>query len=471
MSRAALLRSKPRVCALAVALACGAALAQQPAPSVVAPQAAASAPVTIISLGDLYRQALPNEAKLKAADAAFRSSSEQLPQAQSQIRPQVQATSTRFRNQLDSTVPGLVGTTSTTENYNSSNDTLQLRQPLYRPQQWAAIKSAGHVVEAARAQRDQEMTAFAQRVALAYFDGVLSSGQVQYAKELVEALRIQLSAAQRLFAAGTGTRTDVDEVQAQLDSALADQIEAQQYQAYASQQLAVLLAGRPAQVPALRLDKLDVLLPDAERDIAAWLERARTRSAEIRQLQEQLAAAREDIARAEAGHKPTLDLVLQRQRTSNDNVTRLRSTFDNTSLGVQLNLPIYGGGLVSSQVRQALADVDKNQYALEALQVDLDSRVRREHRSVIEGAARHRALLQAATSSRTALSSAERSYQAGVRTRIDIARATQRVAQLQRDLLQAACQTLLARVRLELLASGTQEEVDAAMQWVDRVIR
>lgn len=452
----------PRWCALALAVACTGAWAQAAAPA---------APAATVTLSELYRQARPIEARLKVAESTFRSNAEQLPQAQAQLRPQVQLSAGRFKNSLDSTVPGLLGPVDTRDNYISRSDTLQLRQPLYRPQQWAAVKSAEHIVGAAQAQRDQEYGNFATRVATAYFDAVLSTGQVQYTRELVEQLRLQLTAAQRLFAAGQGIRTDVDEVQAQLDSALADQIEAGQYQAFSAQQLAVLLGGRPAGVPALKLETLDSLLAGADLDVGAWQERARARSSELRQLREQLAASREDLRRAESGHKPTLDLIAQRSRTQNDNVTRLRSAFDNTSLGVQLNFPIYSGGLVNSQVRQALSDVEKNEFALDAGLVDLDSRVRKEHRSVVEGIARLRALQQAVASARTAQLSAERSFQAGVRTRVDIARAIQRVAQQQRDALQSACSTLLARLRLELLTSGSEDDAAAAVDWIDRALR
>ncbi|HYD75383.1 TolC family outer membrane protein [Ramlibacter sp.] len=423
-----------------------------------------------MGLAELFRQARPQEARLQAAEAAWRAGQEQVPQALSQLRPQVTLTAARLKNDLESTNPGFLGPVTSRDRYMSENQTLTLRQPLYRPAQWAALKAARHGEQAARAQLEAEFPAFGAKVGSAYFEVVLAEGQVRFAGELVKALELQLAAARRSFEAGAGTRTDIDEVQAQLDSALADQVEAVQARASAAQQLQVLLGGRSAQLEPVRL-RPEAVWGKADEPLAAWQARARQASAEIRMLQAQADAAREDIAKAEAGHKPTLDLLLQRSRSGSENVTRIDSRFDNTSFGLQLNVPIYSGGAVSSQVRQAVAEAERANHLLQVARDELDSRVRQEHRGVIESLARLRALEQAVASASTALRSAERSFDAGVRSRVDIALAAQRLARQQRELLQASNNVLLSRLRLELLTAGDEPQVEAAMRWMDQAVR
>ena len=455
---------------LSIALA-GSPVLMAQAPAVGTPPAAvAQAPV--IGLAELYRQALPNEARLKAAEAAHRASSEQLPLAQAQLRPNISASASRFKNRLDTTQPDLLGNDATTrDRYTSENRTISLRQPLYRPALTAAVRAARHAVRASEAQRDIEFPNFASRVGAAYFDVLQAEGQVRFAAELVRQLQLQLQAATASLRARSGTRTDVDEVQAQLDSALADQVDAEQFRISAAEQLSVLLAGKTARLEPLQLDRLHTIWGERDADLAAWQERARRNSAEIRMLLAQAATAQEEISRAQAGHKPTVDLVVQRSRSASENVTRINSAFDNTSAGLQLNLPIYAGGAVNAQVRQAVAEWEKATHLVEAAQADSDARVRKEHRAVVEALSRHRALQQAVASSQTALRSSERSFEAGVRTRVDIAQAAQRLAVNQRQVLQSAYSAMLSRLRLELLATGTEPEVEAAMQWMDRVLR
>ena len=213
---------------LSIALA-GSPVLMAQAPAVGTPPAAvAQAPV--IGLAELYRQALPNEARLKAAEAAHRASSEQLPLAQAQLRPNISASASRFKNRLDTTQPDLLGNDATTrDRYTSENRTISLRQPLYRPALTAAVRAARHAVRASEAQRDIEFPNFASRVGASYFDVLQAEGQVRFAAELVRQLQLQLQAATASLRARSGTRTDVDEVQAQLDSALADQVDAEQF--------------------------------------------------------------------------------------------------------------------------------------------------------------------------------------------------------------------------------------------------
>jgi outer membrane protein, protease secretion system len=439
-----------------------------PAPAVAQPQTGGN---PVMPLREAYQLALPHDARIKAAQAAYRASQEQLPQARSQLQPNLSLGATRLSNRLESTAPNILGQiNSSKDQYVSYNQSLTLRQALYRPGSMAAVRVAEANVQAAQARRDQELTAVAARVASAYLDLLLAQEQLQFATEQVRTVDVQLAAARQSFAAGTGTRTDVDDLLAQADLARADALDAAQYRQYAEQQLATVLGGQVIAPAPLVLPDLAVLLDPEQAPLAQWLEQARARSAELRTLTFQLSSTQADIDRAQSGHKPTLDALLQRTRSGNENVTRIQSSYDNTSVGLQLSIPLYSGGVVTSQTRQAVAEWEKTGFLLEATQLDLDGRVRKEFRAVVEGISRHKALQQALASSQTALQSAQRSFEAGVRTRVDIARAAQRLATVQRDLAQTAYGTVMARLRLALLTAGTEADSAQAIEWLDRVV-
>ena len=131
----------------------------------------------------------------------------------------------------------------------------------------------------------------------------------------------------------------------------------------------------------------------------------------------------------------------------------------NTSVGLQLNIPIFAGGLVNSQVRQALAEQERAEQALEALRRDLGLRLHREFRGVSEGVLRVKALEQAVVSLEQVVISNRRSFQAGSRTVMDILNAEQRKASAQRDLSQARFVYLMSRIRLQALAGGPKTVV------------
>jgi outer membrane protein, protease secretion system len=66
------------------------------------------------------------------------------------------------------------------------------------------------------------------------------------------------------------------------------------------------------------------------------------------------------------------------------NITRINSRYENKTLGLQLNVPLFSGGYVNSTIRQALAEQTRAEESLEALRRDLGVRVHKEFRGVTE---------------------------------------------------------------------------------------
>ncbi|MFN7184718.1 MAG: TolC family protein, partial [Thermomonas haemolytica] len=121
-----------------------------------------------------------------------------------------------------------------------------------------------------------------------------------------------------------------------------------------------------------------------------------------------------------------------------------------------------GGGLQAAE-RQAQANWTRAQEALHAAQRELELRVHREYRNVIESAERMRALEQAQASAAIALESSRRSHEAGVRTLLDVLNADQQLQVARRNLAQARYEHLLARVRLRVLVNDDIEQEIAAI--------
>jgi outer membrane protein/protease secretion system outer membrane protein len=161
---------------------------------------------------------------------------------------------------------------------------------------------------------------------------------------------------------------------------------------------------------------------------------------------------------AQSGHAPTLEGALQWSDSGNENVTRLNSRFVNSSASVQLVVPIFQGGYVNSQVRQAVADKIRAEEALEATRRDLGLRVHKEYRGVTEGELKVLALEQAVRSAEQLLVSTTRSRQAGVRTALDVLNVEQQLATVSRDLMQARYVSLISRLRLYALTGKDPKE-------------
>ena len=417
-----------------------------------------------------YEAALQHDATILAERAAAQAAQERLPQALSQRRPSLSLSAGQNRNHLESQTANMLGQRSVSERYyDSNNAALQLRQPLYRPAILAQIKQARAQVQDADAVLDVNENDLLERVAQAYFDALLGQVQLDLASAQKTAFAAQLQSAQKGFAAGVGMRTDVDEAQARMDLAHAQVLQAQQALDLARRRLALLL-GVPV-VQLVQLADLDTqrFAPSAPVPTSAeqWIALAEESSPQLQALRARLRAAQAEVDKAQAGHKPTLDVVATVSRSDSDSVTSINTVYKQKYVGVQLNVPLYAGGYVSSTVRQALAEVQRMQQTLEAAQRDLSNQVYEQFSAMTEGVLRIAALEQAVRSAQQALLSSQKSLQAGARTTVDVLNAEQQLTVAQRDLAQARYGYVLAHLKLQMLAGQERmANVDAVNRWL-----
>jgi len=423
--------------------------------SVSAPSTAATA--VPLTLSQAYQAALVQDSVIRAARASAEARRERLPQARGQLLPNVSASVSRNKNKLTATQPGFLGPVTSDQDYTSSAKILSIRQPIFRPFQFADYRQAKAQVEDAEAALDKEVQNLAVRVGGAYLEALLAEDQLALVVAQKQAYTTQLDASRKRLAGGAGVRTDIDDAQARLDLTLAQELEARQNIDFTRRQLQVLVNMPVTQLAPLDERKLELVDPNPPR-LQDWVDRAELTSPELRSLRAQVEAARFEIDKARSGHLPTLDAIAQWAITENDTVTQTNSRFNNKAIGVQLNVPIYSGGFVSSQTRQAVADLDRLQETLEATRRDLGMRIEKEFRGITEGVLRVRALEQAVRSAETSVLSSRRSFEGGARTVVDVLNAEQQQVSALRDLANARYLYMISRIRLRSLAG----EADAA---------
>jgi len=416
-----------------------------------------------MDLKQVYQAALEQDATIRASRAAADSGRERLPQARAGLLPQISASAGRNNNNLDTTAPNILGIPVTTnDKYLSDNKTLQLRQPLVNIQRWLQFQQAKSVVEEVEANLDRDLQNLVVRVAGAYFEALMSDEQLDLVLAQKKTYTALVDAAKKGLAAGSGTRTDIDDAQSRLDMAAAQELEARQNQDLARRQLQLLVNQPVDQIAKLNVAALRLSAP-MPANLDDWTRKAEQASPEIRAMQARLEAARQEVSKAQAGHLPTLDAVAQWSNSGSENITRVNSRYENKTIGLQLNIPLYSGGYVNSTIRQAVAEQTRAEESLEALRRDLGVRVHKEYRGVSEGVLRVRALEQAARSAEQMMKSTQMSLTAGSRSQLDVLNAQQQFTLALRDLAQARLVYLLSGVRLASLVG------DDAMVSVEHV--
>lgn len=415
-----------------------------------------------------YRKARENDAAYLAARATAEAGRELVPQARAGLLPQITANASRSRNETDQRSESVFGDIQRRYDYYAESMALTLRQPLFRPAQWAGLRQAEARVAGVEATLAKERGNLGWRLVQAYVEGLAARERAASLESQREALLAQLAAAKHAFAVGFGTRTDIDEAQARLDLVEAQCVEAAQRQLIAERALAALLgesigtaalAGLPPQVlPA-------ELVPAGE--IEEWIRRAEQDNPELKALAAAVEAAQRELEKNRAGHLPTLDLVASRAKSDSDSNNTIGSRYWTSSFGVQLSIPLYTGGYVASTVRQAAAALEAARLQLEAARRQLDVEVGRAHAMVTQGRARIRAMEQAVRSAEAALFSAQKGLVAGTRNQVDVLDAQQRLENIRYDLYQARLDHLLGWLRLRYLAGLLdEEEIATVNRWL-----
>lgn len=411
---------------------------------------------------DAYRLAVNGDANYLLARATAAAARETLPQARAGLLPQISASASRSRNDTEQTTQNtLTGQDLSRQyDYTAKNAALNLRQPLLRLGSVAHYYQAQAVVAGAEATLEKDTQALALRVASAYFDVLVAGERLDSLHSQKEAYAGQLAAFERAFAHGFGTRTDIDDARARLDMAAAHEIEAKHLWAVAERTLAGILNQRIQSASLARIDATRLRLESPRPDkLDTWIALAEEQNPELRAIRANIEVAEREVDKGRAAHLPTLDFVASRTNSDSDSNTTIGSQYWTTSIGVQLNIPLYAGGQVSSAIRQARANLEKARQQYEAGRRQLEVEVAKQFGAVDQGVARVKALEQALRSAEQALRSSRKGVEAGTRNSVDVLNALQQIAATRLELAQARTAYALGWLKLKA-AAGTLGEAD-----------
>lgn len=406
-------------------------------------------PAHAANLSDVFRDALAYDAQYASARAAYEAGKEKLPQGRAGLLPNVSAKAGLSRNRLQSTL------FSGSQTYTSKQAGITASQPIYRAGNLIQVDQAQLQVDLAAVQFAAAEQDLILRVARAYFDVLQAQDNLDFIAAQKAAIAEQLASAKRNFEVGTATITDTHEAQARYDLATAQEI-AEQNQFAVRVRTLEKLVGKP-------LDKLSGLaektkLAKTEGSIDDWAQRASESNlqAAIARLSERL--AEKEIDRNRADNLPTLDAVAAYNLNYGQNFGAFQVDNRVATVGLELNVPIYRGGLTSSRVREAAANRERARQDAENAAREASLNARQSYLNVGSGLAQVRALEQALVSSKAQLDSTQLGLQVGVRTSLDVLNAQQQVLSAKRDLASARYNTLLAGLALEAAAGSLDAE-------------
>lgn len=412
------------------------------------------------NLLDIYQQALSRDPAWASARSGNLAAQEKLEQGKALYRPTVTLDSNASRSRTDIRFNGgtAVFGPGGRETFDTYGYGINVSQPLFRKQISAQLEQAKSQVTQADKQLALAQQTLILRTSQAYFDELLAQDKIDLIVAQKAAINRQLEQAQASFDAGTATVTDVNEAKARYDLTLAQEIAAVNELEIRKRAVQSIIGELPQRLATVQAE-LKPSMPE-QNDMESWVQLAEQNNLSLSIQQQALAIATQEVERQNAGHLPTLDAVGgYSDNRSNGGVYGFGNDLTNASIGLQLQIPIYQGGLVSSRVREAVANKQKALDDLEQARRQADLDARQAYLNLSSSVAQVQAYEQALVSSQSQLESTNLGYEVGIRTSVDVLNAQQQFYSAKRDLLQARYSYLLSILKLKS-AVGLLTEAD-----------
>ncbi len=416
---------------------------------------AAEAPLTTkTDLVSVYQEAVDNNADLAAARADYQARKEIVPQARAGLLPNLSAGAdlNNTRTQLDQ--PSMTSTRSGTV-YQAT-----LAQPIFRADRWFQLQAAEAVNEQAALELSATEQNLILRSAESYFAVLRAQDNLASTKAEEAAFKRQLDQSNERFDVGLSDKTDVLQSQASYDTARANRILAQRQVDDAFEALITLTNRQYNSIQGI-VHTLPVLAPTPN-DAKAWVDTAAKQNLNLLASNYAVDAAEETLKQRKAGHAPTLDAVAQYKKGDNDAFgftnpepgLRYGSDVSQRSIGLQLNIPLYSGGLTSSQVRESYSRLSQTEQRREALRRQVVENTRNLHRAVNTDVEQVQARRQSIISNQSAVEATEIGYQVGTRNIVDVLDAQRQLYTSVRNYNNTRYDYILDNLRLKQ-AAGT----------------
>lgn len=424
-----------------------------------------------------YELARQGDPQLSAAESGRLVTREGVQQARALALPNIggEASYRRSRSdgsstqtQLDPVTGRPVNFTFDTESETTSRDVgVNGRQMVYDRSVFTRIRSQQALADASDFQLESANDSLVTRTSAAYFNVLVQIETLAAAQAAEAALQKQFDFADKRLEVGLAPITDVYEARARYDEARANTVLARTALADAYQAL-VEITGTPVDDLKALPEDFSPSLPASD-GVDTWVRSAVDNNPALRAQALRVRSAEANVETARAGRWPTVYL----NGGYGDSRTESERSFGaggrvpaenegrGPNLGVTVNVPIFSGFAVSSQIRQAIAQRDVAADELELQRRALERNARNAYQTLVAGISEVEARKNALFSARSAFEASQVGLEVGTRTVLDVLNNQQILFNAQRLYAQSRYNYLQNRLLLEQ-AAGTLDIEDVA---------
>lgn len=389
-------------------------------------------------LFDAWQAALRYSADYAAAQYGRDAEQEQEAQTRAGLLPQIAASASYTRQP-----PSL------SANTRSHGWNIQLSQPLYDKARWEQFQQGKLATQLAAQKLSGTEHEIRQQVAEAYFQVLLNRDKLASIEEEMRAYAQQIEQSQAMFEQGAATIVDTNEAQAGYEAARAKHASTQAALQFAKISLQTLTGLDADETETIKHTELDDLL--AQSSLADWLLLAEQNNPHWQMQRLALESAQHGTQAARAQRLPKLTLTggyQDNHDTQNSLWGEQHERSKGGTVSVQLTIPVFSAGLVSSQIREATARQLQNEAMLEGVARQIRMAVEQAYQSTRDGEEQIHAQQQALNASIVRLDATKLGQEFGVRSTLDVMQAQQAKADAEQKLAEARYHYILSYLSL-----------------------
>ncbi|WP_065761913.1 TolC family outer membrane protein [Pseudomonas defluvii] len=410
-----------------------------------------------VDLWQLQQEASSADPRILRANALIRSGEGRQREAFGQLLPQLSAGASVNRSRRDDDL-------SRTE-YTGRRATLSLNQVIYDPQVWRSYQKYTQLTKQREYESDDTQVQASIDLSERYFAVLAAEDELSLVRSERSATERNLKQVKAMFARQMAMITDVNDLEARVDTLLADEIEAGNKVANSREAISELV-GRDVQEPFKRLgDNPSFSLPAQAQDY--WVEAALSSNPALLARQQSVNAADAAIAEAKAGHLPRLGLNLTALRSDIGYEGTLTPRSENYVASLDLQVPLYSGGSTSARVVSSEGDKDAAQQEMEALRREIIKETRTAYIGMSAELGRIKATRRALESATKSRISTEKAFGYGVKNAVDVLYSIKEEFRARRDLYQAQYRFITSMLVLHRWSGRlAQADIRKANEWL-----
>ena len=399
-------------------------------------------------LKDIYQLALLNDPTFKAAEASFRAGKEYKVQGRAGLLPSLNLSGSTGWNEYRLEEQLL-------DEYNSNNHSVSLQQPVFRLDRWFQFRQGKALTESASAEFAYQQQELLIRVSTSYFNVLNAMDSLNASKAEEEAIGRQRDQAKKRFEVGLASITEVQDTQAAYDLSVVGRIIGESQLDSAKESLSAIIGGV---LPLLSPLSKDYLTPPPNPiDRESWVKLALANNFQLKASRLSTTAAKNNARASGSAHLPKIDIVGRATRSSSrqgkfggfiqNPLYDLES--DNRQYQIQVSLPLFAGGAISSSRRQAYAQYDRSKEQSLFTERSVIREVRSNHFNVQTQSANVTARRQALKSSESALEATKIGFEVGTRNVVDLLQSERGLYAAQRDYAKSRYDYIISVLRLK----------------------